>query len=84
MTFSPNWVVVPQGDYGHGRKQWSFKPHEPVSFSARGCPGINMGAALRNKLENLDGWDDPVLQEASGVISCRFLVISFISCFYMD
>ena len=84
MTFPPNWVMVPQEAYGHGHKQWSFKRHEPVSFSVRGCPGINMGVALRGSLENLDGWDDPVLQGASAVISCRFLVIPFISCFYME
>ena len=73
--------MVPQEEYDYGRKQFCFKRREPVSFSVRGRPGINMGAALSRNLENLDGWDDPVLQEASGAISCRFLVISFVSYF---
>ena len=80
-TFPANWVMVPQEEYGHGRKQFSFKRREPVSFSVCGRPGINLGAALRGDLENLDGLDDPVLHGASGAISCRFLVISFVSYF---
>ena len=83
MTFPANWVMVPQGEYVQGRNQWSFKRREPVYFSECGHPGVNMGAALRETLENLDGRDDPMLQEASGAVSCRFLVISFVSCFYM-
>jgi hypothetical protein len=33
-----------------------------------------MGAALRKIYAGLDGRDDPVLQGASGAISCRLLV----------
>jgi len=72
-TFPPDWVMIPQREYSRGQKQWSFKRHEPVSFSELGFPGVNMGTALRKTLENLDGRDDPVLQGASGAISCRFL-----------
>ena len=38
-----------------------------------------MGDALRKKFENLDARDDPMLQDTLGAISCRFLVISFVS-----
>lgn len=33
-----------------------------------------MGDALRKVFTGLDGRDDPVLQEATGAISCRLLV----------
>ena len=39
-----------------------------------------MGDALQKKFENLDGRDDPMLQNTSGAISCRFLVSSSVSC----
>lgn len=73
-TFPLNWIKVPQRNYDHGRKQWSFKKLEPVSFGVGGRPGINLGNALRKRFEGLDGRDDPVLQDAAGAISCRFLV----------
>ena len=38
-----------------------------------------MRDALRKKFENLDGRDDPVLQDTLGAISCWFLVISSVS-----
>ena len=38
-----------------------------------------MGDALRKAFKNLDGRDDPVLQDTSGAISCRFLVTSSVS-----
>jgi len=79
-TFPFNWIKVPQRDYDHGRKQWSFKRLEPVSFSVGGRSGINLGDALRKEFEGLEGWDDPVLQDASGAISCRFLVGSSPGC----
>lgn len=39
-----------------------------------GRPGINLVNALRKIFTELDGRDDPVLQEAAGAISCRLLV----------
>jgi hypothetical protein len=33
-----------------------------------------MGEALRKACTDLDGWDDPVLMDAAGAISCRLLV----------
>ena len=75
-TTSPlDWVKVPQRDYDQGRKQWCFKPLKPISFSVGGRPGVNIREALRKEFENLDGRDDPVLQDSSGAISCRFMVI---------
>lgn len=73
-TFPHRWIRVPQRDYDHGRKQWSFKQLKSVSFSVRGRLGINLGDALRKTFEGLDSRDDPVLQDASGAISCRFMV----------
>jgi hypothetical protein len=70
--FPPNWSRVPQRNYGG--KRWNLKRLEPISFSMNGRPGINMGAALRKIYAGLDGRDDPVLQGASGAISCRLLV----------
>ena len=71
-VFPPNWIRVPQRDYK--RKQWSFKRLNTISFSVGGRPGVNMGAALRKTFTDLDGRDDPMLQDASGAISCRLLV----------
>lgn len=78
-TFPLDRIKVPQRDYDQGRKQWSFKRLEPITFSTGGRPGVNLGDALRKKFENFDGRDDPVLQDTSGTISCRFLVISSVS-----
>jgi len=38
-----------------------------------------MGDALRKQFTGLDGRDDPVLQDTTGVISCRLMVWLFIS-----
>ena len=73
-AFPPNWIRVPQRGYDYGRKQWNFERSEPISFSVNGRPGINMGDALRKSFAELDGRDDPVLQDAQGAISCRLLV----------
>jgi len=73
-AFPANWFKIPQRSYDHGRKQWSFKPLEPIPFSTNGRPGINLGNALRKIYTGLDGQDDPMLQNAAGVISCRLLV----------
>jgi len=73
-AFPANWFKIPQRSYDHGRKQWSFKPLEPISFSTNGRPGVNLGNALRKIYTGLDGQDDPMLQNAAGVISCRLLV----------
>lgn len=74
MAFPPDWIRVPQRNYDHGRKQWNFKPLEPITFSTSGRPGVNLGDALRKKFADLDGRDDPMLQGAAGAISCRLLV----------
>ena len=71
-TFPPNWIRVPQRNYRS--KQWNFKRLNPISFSVDGRPGVNMGEALRKACADLDGWDDPVLMDAAGAISCRLLV----------
>lgn len=73
-TFLIDWVKVPQRDYDHGRKQWNFKPSESFFFHTNGYPGVNLGDALRGKIANFDGQDDPMLQGAAGAISCRLLV----------
>jgi hypothetical protein len=70
----PNWIKIPQRNYNHGKRQWNFERSEPVSFSVNGRLGVNMGDALRKAFAGLDGRDDPVLQNAAGAISCRFLV----------
>ena len=70
----PDWIRVPQRVYNHGTKQWDFRPSEPVFFSTGGRPGVNLRDALRKKFNDLDGQDDPVLQDSAGAISCRLLV----------
>jgi len=72
--FAPRWFEVPQRPYDHGRRQWDFKPLEPVPFSVNGLYGINMGDALRKQFTGLDGRDDQVLEDTTGVISCRLMV----------
>lgn len=75
VTVPPlNWTRVPQRDYNHGRRQRNFERTDPISFNVDGHPGINMGDALRKMFTGLDGRDDPVLRDAGGAISCRFLV----------
>jgi hypothetical protein len=74
-TFPPfHWKMIPQNIYGRGRKQWGFRPSQSVSFNTNGFPGMNMGDALRKRFAGLDGRDDPVLQDASNVISYRLFV----------
>jgi hypothetical protein len=75
-TLPLNWIRVPQRGYDRGRNQSSFKRLRTVYFSVDGRPGINVGDALRKTFKGLDGRDDPVLQDAAGAISCRFLVSS--------
>jgi hypothetical protein len=69
-----NWKMIPQNVYDHGKKQWDFRPSQSVSFNTNGFPGMNMGDAFRKRFAGLDGRDDPVLQDASRVISYRLLV----------
>jgi len=69
-----NWIQIPQRRHDNGRQQRGFKPSDPISFSINGRRGINLGDALSQKFEGLDGRDDPVLEGASGPISCRLLV----------
>lgn len=75
-TFPPNRIKIPQKSYDHGRKQWNFKPLEPIRFSTNGRPGINLRDALHKEFAGLDGRDDPMLQGVGGAISCRLLVCS--------
>jgi len=75
-TTIPHWVEykIPQRPYNHGRKQWDFRPSQPITFSVNGLPGVNMRAVLSKSFIGLDGWDDPVLQGSGGAISCRLEV----------
>ena len=73
-TFPIDWIKVPQRSYDHGRKQWSFKPSEPIPFRTNGRPGISLRDALRKKFADLDDRDDPMLRDARGAVSCRLLV----------
>ena len=70
----PNWQRIPQKIYDHGRKQLDFVPLECISFEVNGYLGLNMRDALLKRFTGLDGRDDPVLQGATGAISCRLLV----------
>jgi hypothetical protein len=72
--YPSHWRKIPQNVYEHGKKQWDFQPSEPVLFYVNGCPGINMGDALRKKPTGLDGRDDLVLQDAQDTVSCRYWV----------
>lgn len=73
-TFPANWIKIPQRSYSHGSKQLDFRESEPVFFYTRDHPGINLKDALHKDLAHLNGQDDPMVQVASGVISCRLLV----------
>ena len=66
----PSWYRVPQNPYEYGQRQSTFTPSKRIFFSINGHPGVNVGDALRKKLTGVDGRDDPVLQDASSVISC--------------
>ena len=74
--YPSNWRKIPQKVYDHGKKQWDFRPSQPIMFHVNGCPGVNMGDALRKKFTGLDGRDDLVLQDARHAISCRLWVRS--------
>jgi hypothetical protein len=75
VTFPPpNWHMIPQKPYGRRQNHRNFVPLESIYFSVNGHPGMNMGDAFRKMFTGLDGRDDPVLQDASKVISCRLLV----------
>jgi len=74
--YPSNWRKIPQKVYNHGKKQWYFRPSEPILFHVNGCPGVNMGDALRKKFTGLDGRDDLMLQDAREAISCRLWVRS--------
>ena len=65
---------IPQTIYD--KKQWDFRPSEPILFHVNGRPGVNMGDAFRKKFTGLDGRDDLVLQDTPGAISCRLWVRS--------
>ena len=67
-------MKIGQRSYHYGRKQLDFKPREPIPFSTKEHPGINLGDALRKNCAHLNCGDDPVPQGTSGVISCRLLV----------
>ena len=74
VSLPPNWHKIPHEFCGHGRKQRDFIPSECISFEVNGCPGVNMGDALRTGLTGLVGQDDQVLRDAGRAISCWFLV----------
>lgn len=74
-TFIPsNWRRIPQRVYSYGRRQWDFAPSESVYFGIGGYPGFNMEDALQERFTGLDFRDEPVLMDARGAISFRFLV----------
>lgn len=73
-ALAPTWIEIPQRIYKQGNRQWDFKRSEPISFSVNGLPGINMGDALRKYFTGLDGRDDPMFQNGTGAVSCRFMV----------
>ena len=76
-TFHPSdWRKIPQKVYGYGKKQWDFRPSEPVLFHVNGRPGVNMGDAFRKKFTGLDGRDDLMLRLAGDAFSCRLWVRS--------
>ena len=78
-TFPANWIKIPQRSYDYGRKQFDFKRLDPISFSTKDHPGINLGDALRKNCTRLNGKSDPMVQAASRVASCRLLVRSCIT-----
>lgn len=71
-----NWRKIPQEVYDYGKKQWDFRPSEPILFHVNDRPGVNMGDAFRKKFTGLDGRDDLVLQLAGDTFSCRLWVRS--------
>ena len=71
-----DWRKIPQKVYGYGKKQWDFRPSEPILFHVNGRPGVNMGDAFRKKFAGLDGRDDLMLQLAGDAFSCRLWVRS--------
>lgn len=75
-TFPADWIRIPQRRYDYGRKQLDFNPSDPIYFSAKNKPGINLREALHKDCPRLNHRDDPILQGTSGVISCRLLVRS--------
>jgi hypothetical protein len=75
-TYPAKWIRIPQRDYDFGCKQLDFNRLEPISFSTKDNPGINLGDALRKNCTRLHRRDDLMLQGTSGVISCRLLVRS--------
>jgi len=73
-SYPASWRKIPQTIYD--KKQWDFRPSEPILFHVNGRPGVNMGDAFRKKFTGLDRRDDPVLQDTPGAISCRLWVRS--------
>lgn len=71
-----DWRKIPQTVYGLGKKQWDYRPSEPILFHANGRPGVNMGDALRKTFTWFDGRDDPMFQDPGDSFSCRLLVRS--------
>ena len=75
-TTIPHWIEykIPQRPHNPGPRQRYFRPSQPITFSVKGLPGVNMRSILSQRFIGLDGWDDPVLQRAGGSISCRLKV----------
>ena len=74
QSYPSNRRKIPQTIYD--KRQWDFRPSEPILFHVNGRPGVNMGDAFRKKFSGLDGRDDLVLQDVSSAISCRLWVRS--------
>lgn len=68
-------IKIPQRNYDQGQcKQWNLKWLNLIPFNMNGRPGINLRDALRKKFMDLNDQDDPMLEDATGAISCQFLV----------
>lgn len=68
----PRWQRVPQESYDHGRRQFDFRPSEPIRFQVNGLPGVNMGESFRRRYEGLEGRDDTVLEGERTAVTLRW------------
>jgi len=71
LFLPPKWHQIPQRRYE--QKQWDYSPVASILFPVNGYPGINMMDAFRKKFATLEGWEDPVLEDAGKTFSCRIL-----------
>lgn len=68
------WRRIPQQQYTPRMRDRSFLQLQRIAFSIDGVPGFSIQRALDQVFVGLDGRDDPVLENASGPVSCRLLV----------